>query len=85
LLQDVAERPAHYSADQLELVERLGRGEPATAQECSALLLQFTRRTEAHKTEHAARRRITQEIVTPIDEPPAFEDQNEFPDAIKLI
>jgi hypothetical protein len=85
LLVDARERPMHYSSAQKDALERLQRGRDTTAHERAELVLQLMRRSEAQKLERQTRRTMTQSVAK-VDVPvPAFENQDLFRGAIKLI
>jgi hypothetical protein len=85
LYADAEERPAHYTSDEHALLARLRAGAPTEPGERSALVLSFVRGTQAEQKERDTRQRVTQEVVTPEQEPPPFERQEDFSGAIGLI
>lgn len=84
---DMAQRPDHYGAGYVELVERRRRGEEVPVHRLNDLVLQYMRPTAAAKeqrrstTAHsaAARRPMRAKDL------PAFEEQQLMKDAIVLI
>ena len=85
LLRDAEERPTHYTAAQKALIERLRLTQPVSLAEKNELMLQYVRRTDAQKAEQQVRKKLTEDLVTPEQRPPAFEEQGLFQGAIKLI
>lgn len=84
LQQDADTRRDHYTSEQHEVLERLGRGEDVDKRLRSELLMQFMRRTEPARLEHKVKAKISKEPLEEV-KAPAFEEQDLFQGAIKIL
>lgn len=84
---DMAQRPKHYGAGYVELVERLRRGETLPVQRLNDLVLQYMRPTKAAEAQRSITTAKTAAARRPLraKDLPAFEEQQALKGAIVLI